>query len=127
MFKILRKSWTEGGISQSPSPAPSSQDAETSSLNLADNSDVTPAPHSALRQSSVAPNKRTRDDFEPESVDQSLSERPAKFIKTGNADLLRYHLPEILASREKDEQPTAPTSLTLKARILEQSKHLNSN
>lgn len=126
MFKILRKSWTEGGISQSPSPAPSSHEAETSSLNIGDNSDGTPAQNSALRKSLLAL-KRTRDDFEPESVDQALSERPAKFLKTGNADLLRYHLPEILSSREKDEQPIAPASLTLRAQIFEQSKLVNSN
>jgi len=129
MLKFLKKTWKdEEALSKNPqfpaqsltSPASPSTDLDNIHIH-----DLTPN-LTTDTASSISHPKRTRDTFEPDVHDPSLSERPAKLLRTGNADSLRNRLPEILDSREREENRPQLSILTLKEQILEQAKQQNS-
>jgi hypothetical protein len=129
MLKILKKTWKEEeALSKNPqvSPAPSliTPSPNTDFENAHNHDDI---PNLILDASPfISHPKRTRDAFEPDVNDPALSERPAKFFKTGNADSLRNRLPEILDFREREDNEPQLSILTLKEQVFEQAKHQNS-
>ncbi|KAH9482923.1 Dicer-like protein 1 [Psilocybe cubensis] len=131
MSKIARKSWKGSEATKdSPSPAPTVHDIEHMSSSSRDTpiQDTIGAPSvsdASLGDLSVS-SKRTRDDFEKALSNPSIYERPAKFLRISNSDSLRNRLPEIVGAREREEGGLALSHLSLKERILEQSKQENS-
>ena len=130
MLKFLKKTWKdEEALSKNPqfpaqshtSPASPSTDLDNTHIHdLTPNFTVDTAPHF------ISHPKRTRDTFEPDVHGPTLPERPAKLLRTGNPDSLRNRLPEILDSREREENRPQLSILTLKEQILEQAKQQNS-
>jgi len=131
MLKILKKTWKdEEALSKNPqvSPAPSLTTPSSPNTDLENTHihDDTPKIILDIESPFISHPKRTRDAFEPDLNDPTLSERPAKLFKTGNPDSLRNRLPEILDFREREENEPQLSILTLKEQVFEQAKHQNS-
>ncbi|PPQ92348.1 LOW QUALITY PROTEIN: hypothetical protein CVT25_008698 [Psilocybe cyanescens] len=108
MSKIARKSWKDPEATKdSPSPAPTTQDTESTSSSLQNTTAKDATGATSISESSFGdpPSgfKRTRDDFEKAITNANTSERPAKFLRTANPDSLRNRLPEIVGPRERED------------------------
>ncbi|KAJ3502178.1 hypothetical protein NLJ89_g9006 [Agrocybe chaxingu] len=114
MLKKLKKTWKEEEqMSQPPAPSPEGPISQTHDLR-----------ESSLDIASKSGAKRTRDNFEQEATDPH-AERPTKVLKAAASDSLRNHLPEIVDSRDKEEELHISLA-NLKERIFEQAKQQNS-
>lgn len=116
MLKILEKSWKEEEAKKCQSPGPG-HDQEISQ----------PTPDNAFNESymdtdvSSCRTKRSRASTDP----AASSERPSKLLKTVGSDFLRDHLPEVVDSRDRDDNMILLTAPTFKEQILEEAKHDN--
>lgn len=128
MHKILKKTWKEEE-KKSQSPASSHEGMANEHLRYTPpplNTSADVEPNAVATGPSKYGHKRPRDLFESDPQIPAL-ERPAKATRTGFADSIRNHLPEIVSDSKDRDDGLVPLPLgALKEQIFEQAKQQNS-